>query len=172
MMVLLFSLNAMMCWLFWLIILRNHEHILAQVIIPPLLQWHHNECNGISYHQSIICSTICSGTHQRKHQSSASLAFVRGSKHRWLVDSPHKGPVKRKMFPFDDIIMWWSGTGICNHHDDQSQPAHLKPLPTSYIYLHVSTATWWHSLCQFHLLTLYNHSTDSVGFHHIRMNNN
>ena len=41
---------------------------------------------------------------QRKHQSSASLAFARGI-HRWPVNSPHKGPVTRKMFPFDDVIM-------------------------------------------------------------------
>ena len=38
---------------------------------------------------SIVCSTVCSGTHQRKHQSSVSLAFVRGI-HRWLVNSLHK----------------------------------------------------------------------------------
>ena len=41
---------------------------------------------------------------QRKHQSSSSLAFVRGI-HRWPVNSPHKLPVTRKMFPFDDVIM-------------------------------------------------------------------
>ena len=39
-----------------------------------------------------------------KHQSSAPLAFVRGI-HQWPVDSPHKGPVMREMFPFDDVIM-------------------------------------------------------------------
>ena len=43
---------------------------------------------------------------QRKHQSSASLAFVRGI-HRSPVNSPHKGPVTRKLFPFDDVIMQW-----------------------------------------------------------------
>ena len=53
---------------------------------------------------TIIYSTVCSGTYQRKHQSSASLAFVRGI-HRWPVNSPHKGPVTRKMFPLDDGIM-------------------------------------------------------------------
>ena len=37
-------------------------------------------------------------------QSSASLAFMRGIR-RWPVDSPHKGPVTRKMFPFDDVII-------------------------------------------------------------------
>ena len=45
-----------------------------------------------------------SGVDQRKHQSSASLAFVRGI-HRGPVNSPHKRPVTRKMFPFDDVIM-------------------------------------------------------------------
>ena len=53
---------------------------------------------------SIVFSAVCSGFDQRKHQSSALLAFVRGI-HRWLVDSPHKGTVTRKMFPFDDVIM-------------------------------------------------------------------
>ena len=41
---------------------------------------------------------------QGKHQSSASLAFVRGI-HRRPVNSPHKWPVTRKMFPFDDVTM-------------------------------------------------------------------
>ena len=53
----------------------------------------------------IVYSTVCSGPDQRKHQSSASLAFVRGI-HRWPVNSPHKWPVTRKMFPFDDVIMF------------------------------------------------------------------
>ena len=55
---------------------------------------------------SIACSAVCSDTDQRKHQSSSSLAFERGI-HRWSVDSPHKGPVTRKMFPFDDVLMWF-----------------------------------------------------------------
>ena len=53
---------------------------------------------------TIVYSIVYSGTDQRKHQSSASLSFVWGI-HRWLVNSPHKGPVIRKMFPFDDVIM-------------------------------------------------------------------
>ena len=48
------------------------------------------------------------GADQRKHQSSASLAFVRGI-HRWPVNSPHKRPVKRKIFSFDDGIMATAG---------------------------------------------------------------
>ena len=53
---------------------------------------------------SIVCSTVGSGANQRKHQSSASLAFVRGI-HRWPLNSPHKRPLTRKMFSFDDAIM-------------------------------------------------------------------
>ena len=52
----------------------------------------------------IVYWTVCSGADQRKHQSSASLAFVRLI-HQWPVNSPHKGTVMCKMFPFDDVIM-------------------------------------------------------------------
>ena len=53
----------------------------------------------------IAYSTFYSGADERKHQSSASLAFVRGI-HRWPVNSTHKGPVTWKIFPFDDVIMY------------------------------------------------------------------
>ena len=66
---------------------------------------------------SILYSTVCSGTNQRKHQSPASLAFLRGVR-RWPVDPPHKGPVTRKMYPFYDVIiiyrqLSWEGTQCC-----------------------------------------------------------
>ena len=51
-----------------------------------------------------VVYSFIQGADQRKHQSSASLAFVRGI-HRSPVNSPHKGPVAQKMFPFDDVIM-------------------------------------------------------------------
>ena len=54
---------------------------------------------------TIVYSTVYSDTDQRKHQSSTPLAFVRGI-HREPVDSPHKRPVTRQMFPFDDVIMY------------------------------------------------------------------
>ena len=55
---------------------------------------------------TIVYSTVYSDADQRKHQSSASLAFVWGI-HRGPVNSPHNWPVTRKMFPFGDIIMVW-----------------------------------------------------------------
>ena len=62
---------------------------------------------------TIVYLTVYSGTDQRKHRSSASLAFVRGT-HRSPVNSTHKGPVTRKMFPFDDVIMVVRSWGCCN----------------------------------------------------------
>ena len=53
---------------------------------------------------TIVYTTVYSGADQRKHQSSASLAFVQGI-HRRPVNFPHKWPVTRKMFPFDDVIV-------------------------------------------------------------------
>ena len=53
---------------------------------------------------TIVYTSVYPGVDQIKHQSSALLAFVRGI-HRWPVNSPHKGPVTRKMLPFDDVIM-------------------------------------------------------------------
>ena len=57
----------------------------------------------------IVCLNVCSVTDQRKHQSSMSLAFV-GGIHRWPMNSTHKGPVTRKMFPFDDVTMEWKSS--------------------------------------------------------------
>ena len=53
---------------------------------------------------TIVYSTVYSDADRRKHQISASLAFVRGN-HRGPGNSPHKWPVTRKMFPFDDVII-------------------------------------------------------------------
>ena len=56
---------------------------------------------------TIVYPIVYSDLDQRKHESSASLAFVRGI-HRRPVNSPHKWPVTRKTLPFDDVIMTFS----------------------------------------------------------------
>ena len=71
-----------------------------------ILPWRHDEHDGVSNHRRHDCFylIVCSGADQRKHQNSASLTFAWGI-HRWPVNFPQKGPVMRKMFPFDDVIM-------------------------------------------------------------------
>ena len=65
---------------------------------------------------TIVYSTVYQGTDQSKHQSSASLAFVRGI-NRWTVNSPHKGQVTQNMFPFYDVTM--KGIYFASRHLDQ-----------------------------------------------------
>ena len=73
---------------------------------PQSLWWRHNEHNGVSNHQHIIVySTVCSGADQRKHQSSKSLAFMRGIR-RWSLNSPNKGPITRI-----NVSIWWRHHG-------------------------------------------------------------
>ena len=68
---------------------------------------------------TIVSSIVLhSGANHRKHQSSASLAIVRGI-HRWPVNSPHKWPVTRRMFltsscKFNEL---WR-KHICNMHEN------------------------------------------------------
>ena len=47
---------------------------------------------------SIVYSNFCSGADQKKPSKQAP-------RHWWSVNSPHKGTVTRKMFPFDDVNM-------------------------------------------------------------------
>ena len=82
-------------WIFW----RNSpSHRVT-------LHWRHNGTIASQITSlTIVYSTVYSDAAQRKYQSSASPAFVRGI-HRGPVNSPHKWPVTRKTFPFDDVIM-------------------------------------------------------------------
>ena len=61
------------------------------------LRWRHNGCDSVSNHQPIVYSIVYSDADQKKHQSSASLAFAWWI-HREPVNSPHKWPVTQKSF--------------------------------------------------------------------------
>ena len=86
-------------------------HLKPKVIITMTPD---NERDDVSNHQPHDCySSGYSGANQRKHQSSASLAFVRGI-HQWPVNSPHKGPITRNgEFPAqrannaENASIWW-----------------------------------------------------------------
>ena len=84
-------LNARLLLLVWLYVL-NYDDVIMTMLASQITSL------------TVVCSIVYSGVNQRKHQSSASLAFVREI-HRGPVNFPHKWPVTRKMFPFDDVIM-------------------------------------------------------------------
>ena len=75
---------------------ENCDHHYGDVILSEMA----SQINSLT----IVYSTVYSNADRRKHQSSASLASMWGI-HRWPVNSPHKGPVTRKMLPFDDVII-------------------------------------------------------------------
>ena len=86
--------------------LYNQRNYQQTARLDNALQWHHNDHEGVSNHKPhdflLHFFYRLFRCRSKKHQSSASLAFVRGI-HRWPVNSPHKGPVTRKMSPF--VIM-------------------------------------------------------------------
>ena len=68
------------------------------------LQWRHDESDGISNHQLHDCSL--NRLFRRIKEN------IKTPRHRPLCrNSPHKGPVTRRMFPFDDVIMRKNATG-------------------------------------------------------------
>ena len=80
---------------------------IGKYVISPLNHYDDVTMSGIASRTTSLTTVyliVYSRADQRKHQSSASLAFVRGI-HRRPVNSPHKGSVMRKMVPFDDVIM-------------------------------------------------------------------
>ena len=99
----------------WWVIVMSNAIIVAgsscctRVYLNKFKQYHYNDVIMTTIASQITSltvaySTVYSDADQRKHQSSASLAFVRGI-HRGPVNCPHKWPVTRKRFPSDDVIM-------------------------------------------------------------------
>ena len=84
---------------------------------------------------TIVYSTVYSATDRRIHQSSASLAFVSGIQ-RSPVNSPHKVPVTRKMFLFDDVIIAM--------HDESITWWHIQ---YSWFFVHVITPQKYGKVC-------------------------
>ena len=90
------QVNPVRCYMQRKIMVHTPSHHYGDVIMSAIA----SQITSLT----IVYSTVYSDADQRKHQSSASLAFVRVI-HRGPVNSPHKWPVTRKMFPFDDVIM-------------------------------------------------------------------
>ena len=53
---------------------------------------------------TIVYSTVCSRRRSKKTSKIRVTGLCEGI-HRWPVNSPHKGTVTRKMFPFEDVIV-------------------------------------------------------------------
>ena len=69
------------------------------------LQWLHNERDSISNHQSYDC--LLNGLPMRRSKNISKLRVTDFCAGNPPMNSPHKRPVTREMFPFDDVIMYW-----------------------------------------------------------------
>ena len=77
------------------------------------LQWRYNECDGVSNHQPHDC--LFNSLFRRRPKNTPKLRVTGLCEGNSPVtgDCLRKGPVTRKMLPFNDVIVWWGilGTG-------------------------------------------------------------
>ena len=69
------------------------------------LQWRHNDNDSVSNHQPRGCLPNRLFRRRSKKTSKLHVTGLCVGNSPGPVNSPHKGPVTRKMFPFDDVIM-------------------------------------------------------------------
>ena len=70
------------------------------------LRWRHNEWDGVSNHQPQDCLLNRLSGPRSKKTSKPRVTGLCAGIHRGPVNSPHKWPVTRKLFPFGDVIMF------------------------------------------------------------------
>ena len=100
---------------------KNNTHYgNVPLVYITTLRWRHNERDSVSNHQPHDC--LLNGLFRRRSKKTSKLRVtglcVENSS--GPVNSPHKGPVTRKMFPFDDVIM---RIGVCfsNLNEQETQ---------------------------------------------------
>ena len=99
--------------------------------VNSLPTWHYSDVimsavASLITRVTIVYSTVYSGSDQRKHQSSVSLAFV-WRIHQWPVNSPHKEQVMWKMFQFDDIKHKCTYSTMATDASATTAPGHQQP---------------------------------------------
>ena len=90
-------------WYMWWQIWHNDSRfpVTGEKVIATL-QWRHNERDGVSHHWRIYRLLKILFMHRSKKTPKLRVTGLCEGIHRWPVDSPHKGIVMRKMFPYDD----------------------------------------------------------------------
>ena len=89
------------------IMLPYKTMLLASSYHSISLLWRHNEHDSVSYHQPRGCLLDRLFRRRSKKTSKLRVTGLCVGNSPGPVNSPHKGPVTRKMFPFDDVIMCW-----------------------------------------------------------------
>ena len=93
------------------------------VLIGPLgnpLQWRHNGLGSVSNHQPHDCLLNRLFRRRSKKTTKIRVTGLCAGNSPIPVNSPHKGPVTRKMFPFDDVIMWWNQDAVAIMQENEN----------------------------------------------------
>ena len=77
----------------------------------------HNDHGGVSNHQPHGCLLKRLFRRKSKKTSKLRVTGLCVGNSPGPVNSPHKGPVTRKMFPFDDVIMSWIAIMHLDNHN-------------------------------------------------------
>ena len=112
-------------WYPWMVPERIFKWNLAKS-----LRWRHNGRDSVSNHQPY--DRLLNRLFRRRSKKASKLRVTGlcGGIHRAPVNSPHKWPVTRKMFPFDDVIMIRAISVITTRHCFKpDSPAHLPLVP-------------------------------------------
>ena len=75
------------------------------IYMKKSLRWRHNDHPAVSNHQPHGCLLNRLFRRRWKKTSKLRVTGLCAGNSPGPVNSPHKGPVTRKMFPFDDVIM-------------------------------------------------------------------
>ena len=91
----MYATERRMCNFWWII--PKHHGATREI---STLHWRHDDNDGVSNHQPHGCLL-----NRLKKTSKLRVTGLCVGNSPGPVNSPHKGPVTRKMFPFDDVIM-------------------------------------------------------------------
>ena len=96
---------------------QNVIHKMASILFRPRcvifpLQWCHNDHDCVSTHQPGGCLLNPLFRHRSKKTSKLRVTGLCVGNSPGPVNSPHKWPVTRKVFPFDEVIMHWFSMGV------------------------------------------------------------
>ena len=104
---------------FELVIIGHHDRYLGFT-----LHWRHNDYDGVSNHQPRGCLLKRLFRRRSKKTSKLRVTGLCVGNSPGPVNSPHKGPVARKMLPFDDVIMSNSHQAHFKQHRNSLQWRH------------------------------------------------
>ena len=110
-----------------------------------ILHQRHNGCDGVSNHRRLDCLLNCLFRCKPKNKSKLRVTGLCLGIHRWPVNSPHKGSVTPKSFPFGDVAMMKNPPPIEYHIHIWQVSSHLISADTCHIWIwEKETRSWRH----------------------------